>query len=77
MITNKEIAERIRVIADELEQDKSSVITLKYERTYSMMFGYGTRVKADIKTDYGDLRLEFQDIDKKPKVGESSDQPSE
>ncbi|MBY0498873.1 MAG: hypothetical protein K2P74_04540 [Nitrosomonas sp.] len=77
MITNKEIAERLRAIADEVEMDESSCLTLKYERVNSILQGYGAELKVNIKTDSGSIKLSYIRKDIHVKVGESADQPSE
>lgn len=77
MITNKEIAERLRAIADEVEMDESSCLTLKYERVNSILEGYGAELKVNIKTDSGSVKLRYIKKDLPVKVGESADQPLE
>lgn len=77
MITNKEIAERLRNIADEVEMDESLCLKLKYRRVQSILEGYGAELKVNIKTDLGNIKLRYIRQDKPIKVGESSSQPSE
>lgn len=69
MITNKEIAERLRIIADEVEMDESLCLKLKYRRVQSILEGYGVELKVNIKTDLGNIKLRYIRQDKPIKVG--------
>lgn len=77
MITNKEIAERLRTIANEVEMDESLCVNLKYRRVDSIIEGHGVELDVDIKTYLGDIKLRYIRKDKPIKVRESANQPSE
>ncbi len=60
MITNKEIAERLRNIADDVEQDETCIQFISIERSGGFMSNSKEDVNARIVSDHGSIKIKFQ-----------------